>query len=299
MAGRDYHVCVAGQRYCRLEINQKGLFSSDQQCKNKNSFKCKLWCCKTCSFFRRVVTKESLKSQLSYCNKYCERHFLCKSVEFCRSCHKCPNCCPKSTCRGQISPVWGKMGSLRCQPQSGNSPQGMLHPTLPVPAKFDQVTKCHKLLSKSPQEPLPVGGIASAYVQKCNRTSNKSNISGLLQPVILGSQTQQPVETYTGSEQLKQISKDRVVQNGDPRDNKNLPTSRGAGDLNRFQRRILPLSHPESVHNVHAFSHPGKVIPIQSTTIRPLHSSHGVYCSGQRGQISCTTKGYKDPPVPR
>ena len=93
-----------------------------------------------------------------------------------------------------------------CQPQCSDSPQGWLHPTLPDPAKFDQVTK-HKLLCKSPQEPLPVGGIVSAYEQKRSRTGNKSNISGLLQLVVLGSQTQQPVEMYTRPQQLKQISK--------------------------------------------------------------------------------------------
>ena len=42
-------------------------------------------------------------------------------------------------------------------------------------------------------------------------------------------------------------------------------------------------------------SHTRQILPVQSTTIRPLHSSNGVYCSGQRGQVSCTTKGYKDP----
>ena len=36
-----------------------------------------------------------------------------------------------------------------------------------------------------------------------------------------------------------------VVQDGDPRDNKNLPTDRGVGHIHRFQRRILP--HTNSV----------------------------------------------------
>ena len=51
-------------------------------------------------------------------NKTCERCFLCRSVEFCTKCHKCP----KSTCRGQITQVLEKMGSPRCQSQSVNSP---------------------------------------------------------------------------------------------------------------------------------------------------------------------------------
>ena len=163
-------------------------------------------------------------------NKICERCFLCTSIVFCKICHKCPNCCSKSTCRDQIAPVLGKMGSPRRQPQSSNNAQRRLHPTLPFPAKLDQVTKHHKLLCKSPQEPLPVGGIASAYDQKCSGTGNKSNNRLFLVP-----QTQQPVETYPRPEQLKQIFKKTVIQNGDPRDNKDLPANRGMGDLNRFQ----------------------------------------------------------------
>ena len=52
-------------------------------------------CCK-CSFCHRVATKERRQSQLllqSHRNKICERCFLCRSLEFCKYCHKSPNCC--------------------------------------------------------------------------------------------------------------------------------------------------------------------------------------------------------------
>ena len=58
----------------------------------------------------------------------------------------------------------------------------------------------------SAQEPLPVGGITSAYEQKCCRVGKKLDISRLFQPVIVGSKTQQPVETCTRSKQTKPIS---------------------------------------------------------------------------------------------
>ena len=61
------------------------------------------------------------------------------------------------------------------------------------------------LLCKSPQEPLPVGGIASAVEQKCSRVGQKSRIPRFLQLAILGTKTQQLVETYTGPQQPKQI----------------------------------------------------------------------------------------------
>ena len=38
----------------------------------------------------------------------------------------------------------------------------------------------------------------------------------------------------------------RVVQNGDPRDNKNLLTGRGVGHLHRLQGRILPYPNSQS-----------------------------------------------------
>ena len=53
----------------------------------------------------------------------------------------------------------------------------------------------------------------------------------------------------------------RVVQNGDTRDNKNLPTGRGVGYLHRFQGRILPHTNSQSVQEVHAFSRQGTVLP--------------------------------------
>ena len=57
-----------------------------------------------------------------------------------------------------------------------------------------------------------------------------------------------------------------------PRDNKNLPTGRGVGHIHRFQRRILPHTHSQSVQEVHAFSSPGSILPVQSPTLWPIHS---------------------------
>ena len=72
------------------------------------------------------------------------------------------------------------------------------------------------------------------------------NSLGFYKPVIFGTQTQQPVETYPGPEHLENLPKHRVVQNGDPRDNNNLPTDRGVGHLHRLQGRILPHTNLQS-----------------------------------------------------
>ena len=107
------------------------------------------------------------------------------------------------------------------------------------------------------------------------------------------------METYPRSEHLKQLPEYRVIQNGDPRDHKVLPTSRGMSHFHRLQGRIFPHSNSQSVQKVHAFPHPGSVLPVQSPTLWSVHSTHGVHSGGQRGQTDGFTEGYKNPPVPR
>ena len=116
--------------------------------------------------------------------------------------------------------------------------------------------------------------------QKCSRTGRKPKLTGVLQPSIFGTQPEQPVETYPGPEHLEHLSKHRVVQNGDPRDNKNLLTATGVGHLHRLQGRILPHTNSQSVQEVHAFSHQGSVLPVQGPTLWSVHSTHGVYSGG-------------------
>ena len=191
------------------------------------------------------------------------------------------------------------MGSPGRQPQGGFSPQRGLRPTLPVQTLSDKKSLNNKLLCRSSQEQLPVGGIASAVKQKCCRTGSKSTIPGVLQPVVPCTKTQQPVAPHLGSEQIKQLSENTNFQNGDPRDHTDLSPDRRVGDLHRFQRRVLPRTHKQSVKEVHAFSHPRQDISIQSTSLWPVHSSHGVHSDSQRGQVASHETGYKDPPVPR
>ena len=107
------------------------------------------------------------------------------------------------------------------------------------------------------------------------------------------------METDPGPEHLEHLFKHRVIQDGDPRDNKNLPTGRGVGHIHRFQRRILPHTNSQSVQEVHAFSPPGSVLPVQSPSLWPVHSPHGIHSGVQRGQTHGTSEGYNDPPVPR
>ena len=141
--------------------------------------------------------------------------------------------------------------------------------------------------------------LLEALYQLTNKNAVEPKLTGLLQPAIFGTQTQQLVDTYPGPQHLEHLPKHRVVQNGDPRDNKDLPPARGVGHLHRLQGRILPYTNSQSVQEIHAFSHPGSVLPVQSPTLWPVHSANGVHSGDQRGQTDGFTEGYKNPPVTR
>ena len=193
----------------------------------------------------------------------------------------------------------GEMESLGFKSKSSQHIEGGVHSPVPVQTPLDKVTDCNKQLPQSNQTVLPFRGTVSADKQECSRTGKKSELTGFLQPAIFGTQTQQPVETGPGPEHLEHLFKHRVVQDGDPRDNKNLPTGRGVGHIHRLQRRLLPHTNSQSVKEVHAFSPPGSVLPLQGPTLWPIHSPHGIHSGGQRGQTHGSSEGYKDPPVPR
>ena len=155
---------------------------------------------------------------------------------------------------------------------------------------FNQIANYHKQLSQSIKTGPPFGGTVSPGEQKCIGTGSKPKLTRVLQPANFGTQTQQPLETYLGPEHLEHLPKYRVIQNGDPGDNKNLPTDRGVDHLHRFQGGILPHINSQSVQEVHAFSPPGLVLPVQSSTLRPFHSTFGIHSGGQRGHTDGFTE---------
>ena len=54
--------------------------------------------------------------------------------------------------------------------------------------------------------------------------------------------------------------------------------------INRFQGCILPHTNSQSVQEVQVFSYSGSVLPFQSLTLWPLHSTNGIHSGGQGGQ---------------
>ena len=106
-----------------------------------------------------------------------------------------------------------------------------------------------------------------------------------LQPVISGPKTKQQVETYTRSQQPQQIPQGRKIQNGDTKNNKDLSPNREVGNVNRLQGCLLPHTNPKPVQKEPKLSCTGTNIKVQSTSIWSVHSTPGVHCRDQRGQI--------------
>ena len=196
-------------------------------------FKCKLSCCQSCSYCPRALAKERVKSRgsrlLSNTReiKICQRCFLCHSITLCKTCNKCPKCCHKSACRGQTAKLLENLAGSGCRSESSSNPERGLYSPLSDPVKTHKVSYCHKLLCKSPQEQLPVGGITSAYRQECNRTSKKQNLSELFQPTIFSPQAKQKMETYSRSEQSEFFPQGGEIQDGDTGNHQDIPPARG------------------------------------------------------------------------
>ena len=253
-----------------LKVNQKDSRTSDT-----TDFKCKVTCCNSCTYCERAATQEWHKS--GCCKLLLEiKISLYQSIVFCQTCSQCPSCCSRSTCRGKIALVLGNFRSSGYQSKGCKNDQTSQNWQV-------KVTDRHKQLCQSPQEPLPVGGMTSAYEQKCSGAGQKSEISGFFQPTIFGPKAKQPVETHLRPPQSEQIPQVRKIQTGDTGNNKDLPPDRGVGNIHRFQERILLHTHSKPIQQVPAFSRPGSNLPVQSTTIWSGHSTHGVFGCGKGG----------------
>ena len=99
--------------------------------------------------------------------------------------------------------TFGKLGWIWVLVRKLFKSERGLHPPLSDLVKTHKVSQSHKLLWQSPQEPLPIGGITSAYRQKRNRTGTTAKISGVFQPTNFSPEAQQQIETCTRSEQTK------------------------------------------------------------------------------------------------
>ena len=191
------------------------------------------------------------------------------------------------------SKLLANLAGSGCRSENSSNPERGLLPPLSDPAKAHKVSHSYKLLCQSPQEQLPAVGITSAYRQKCSRTGPQSNISRVFQPAIFSPQTQQQMETYTRSEQAESFPQGGEIQNGDTGNHQNVPPTRGVGQLSGFQRRLLPCTNTGTVQEISEISCPGSVVPVQSTALWSVHSTHGVHCVSKEVKLMAIHKGIR------
>ena len=121
----------------------------------------------------------------------------------------------------------------------------------------------------------------------------------VFQPTVFGTQTQQQVEIYTGFKQTQSLPQGGEIQDGDTGNHQNIPPARGVGYLSRLQGCLLPYTNTGTVQEISQISCPGSDLPIQSTALWSVHSTHGVHCVSKGGEADGHSQGYKDPPIPR
>ena len=161
------------------------------------------------------------------------------------------------------------------------------------------LSRFHKLLWQSSQKSQTVGGITSAYGQKCRRTSSQAGLTRFLQPTIFGPETQQQVEAHLRPEQSESFPQDRKIQDGDTGNHQDLSSKRRMGNLHRLQGCLLPHPHTRTVQEVPEISCPGSDLPVQSAAVRSVDSSNGVHYYSKGGKADGHSEWYKDPPIPR
>ena len=154
-------------------------------------------------------------------------------------------------------------------------------------------------LCQSQQKQVSEGGGSKPSGQRGSRDGEGLTISSLFQQTVHSSQTQPKVETSLRPQCSKQIFERKNIQNGNTRDNSDLPTTRRMGDIAGFQRHLFPHTHSRRVPEISQVPLPKPVLPVQGPPLWPLNSSYGVHLRGQRGQVNGSIPGYKNPPVPR
>ena len=191
-------------------------------------------------------------------NKTCERCFMCRSVEFCKNVTNVPPVVPNLPVGARLHQFWKKWAALGVSPKvltvlrEGYTLPFRLPPNLTrSPTITSYYVNPHRNLY-----------LLEALHQVLNKNAvelvkNQQSL-GFYNRLFLVRKTQQPVETYLGPQYPEQIFQDRVIQNGDTRENNNLSMSKGKGYLHRFQRRIPPHTNKQSVQEVHGFHIKGK-----------------------------------------
>ena len=217
-------------------------------------------------------------------------------MSFCPICSKCPTCCHRDQCWGKASELLAGLAKVRID-QSGFNFERRLHSSFHGKATSLPFSLDSKQICQPNQKQVAFRSTVLPHTKASSGKGGCQVFSGLLEPSLSGSKTQQEMATNIGPEQTQYFPRNRDVQNVDPGDHKTVPPKRGMGHLTGFQRCVLPHSYSSKIQKVSKVSSEQAQLPVH---LSPLWFGNGpVHQSGQGSKTDGSSQGYKDPPVPR
>ena len=217
------------------------------------NFSCRLLCCK-CSFCCRVAAKERRKSQLLLqVHRICERCFLCRSLEFCKSCHKCPPVVISPPVGARLHNFGEKWEILGSSPKIVTT----LREGYTLPFRFrPKVTRSPTVISNY-QNPSKQAHLLEALYQLVNKNAVEpvanQNSLGFYNRLFL---VPKPNNRWRPVLDLSTLNTFLNTESFKMETPETIRTSLQSGEwVHRLQRHILPYTNSQSVQEVRAFSY--------------------------------------------
>ena len=220
-------------------------------------------------------------------------------MSFCPSCSKCPQCCPRSGCRGQTTEFLANMANVGCKSKGGVDFERGLHATLQNQTTSDPVSCDQEWLCSPVEKQSLIRSIGRAHKQVGRRKSRDKVLLGLLQPPFSGTKTEQQMETYSRSQPSKPVFAIRHVQNGNTGNNRVVSPKGVMGNIAGFQQRLFSHSHQSEIPEVPQVFSRKENLSVYCLSFRSGYSPSRIYQGSQGGETDGTGTGYPDPPVPR
>ena len=136
-------------------------------------------------FLNRPPQKKGVSPNVSSGNgqiKLVQDAFFYRSISFCPSCDKCPQCYRRSAFGGKTAKVLASLGPEGFESKGGLDPEGGIQPSFQDQASSHQDTSDKELICQSPQEQLPAGGIA--FPSSETSCGKGTKLSGILHQTL-------------------------------------------------------------------------------------------------------------------
>ena len=208
-------------------------------------------------------------------------------------------CCKRSTCGRPSATVLAGLALPGFKSKGSLHPQGRVSTTLQGETTSGKISCDYQWFIKSLSKQKSERGIAFPRSKTDYRKGGHSVISGFLQPVVPGAQTQREMEAHSRSKPTEPLPCSSNVQDGNSGDHQTLPATGGVGHFAGFQRRLFSHSHKPQVAKISPVPLKRSDLSVHSTSLWPVDGSVGVHKGGQGGKTHGSIEGYSHPPIPR